>query len=118
MARFVCSWRAAWVGGIVYSILPLLVKRCFLVSFTLQCTLVLSYMRETNCSTSRKMSERVSGDVNIFRKTLVNSGSDIHTSQHVFLLTLEKKETVSQPVNAWNIRDAVAFSGPSAVANS
>ena len=58
----VCSCTAALVDEIVSSILLFFkfVKRCFLVSLTLQYSLVLSYMGGKNPSTSRKMSERVS----------------------------------------------------------
>ena len=97
--------------------LALVVKRCRLAALTVVSVLVLSYSNTTNDSSTDILSSlKHPGLVTRFANTEVTASNDFHVSKAVFLPLPANDDTVSQPVKAWNIGRARAFSAPHEVA--
>ena len=96
----------------------LVVNMSFLVEFTLVYVQVRSYNSTTYASnTDIQSSVKADGSfANIEKKPGVTSSKDFHMSNAVFLPLPANEETTSQPVNAWSIGRARAFSLPSPLA--
>ena len=116
MARNVCCWSAAEVGGMFSSCLFPFVNKFCLASSTLLSTLVLSYRRTTNLS---RILIIVSGKgwvadgSIIIKKASVTSGYTAHMFHTLTLPFPQKKDTQSQPVKAWKAGNALEHLGPS-----
>ena len=103
-ALFMCSNRAAWVGGMLSSVFFPDVKRRCLASFTLSKPQVLQYIRTTKrssfCMWSDSMSKRL-GSLDNDTNVSVNPGVLSQAAQAVFFPQPRKCDTVSHPVMAW-----------------
>ena len=89
-----CCLRAAWVGGMFSSILPLGAKSCFLASFISIMPLVRPYKSTTNLS-SRDIGSSLTSEGMHSSSTnaLVTSGNALHVVHAVFFPLTEKKGT-------------------------
>ena len=112
LARFLCSFRAACVGGTFSSDLDFLVNNSFLALLISKTSLVLSYMRITNLSICDcAFSVRFPCILVSSSKASVTSGYTFHVSQAVFSPLPPNADTVSHPVKAWKMGRTVDFRG-------
>ena len=99
--------------------LTLVVKMCFLAEFTVVSVQVRSYSSTTYVSnTDMQSSLNADGSVIKVENTGVTLSKDFHMSNAVFFPRPANDDTVSQPVKAWNMGSARAFSLPSSFAMS
>ena len=115
-AALLACWRSApFVGGMLLTSLPFLANRSNLTIFTSLPVLVLSYKSTTNLSIV-SIAASTSPSCGCFFISDANCpviyGYMLHVSHAVRLPLPEKHETVSPPVNAWNIGCARHLSSP------
>ena len=95
------------------------VNMCFLAESIVVSSLPRSYIGTTyDSSTDMQTLSKLVGRVTSITKTSVTALNDLHVSKAVFLPFSANDETVSQPVKAWNMGRACAFSAPKEVAIS
>ena len=95
------------------------VNVCFLAESTVVSSLPRSNIGTTyDSSTDMQTLSKLVGRVTSLAKTSVAALNDLYVSKAVFLPFPANDETVSQPVKAWNMGRACAFSAPKEVAIS